>query len=327
VTRPRLTSFTSGSGCACKFPARDLDRLLLDLSSLDSPLSNVLVGLEAQDDAAVVLLDHRALIHTVDVITPVLDDPREWGRVAAANALSDIYAMGGQPLLAVNLLSWPRESLPVELAREVLAGGFEIAKAAGCTIGGGHTIFDEEPKFGLSVVGIADPDKLLKIAAGTPGDPLVLTKPLGIGVLASLHKATAEPIPEAVAVMTSLNMAASEAAVVVGARCATDVTGYGLLGHLLRVAEASDVTALIDSKKVPILPGAYEAARAGYISGGTYRNLEWIQSHVEWPNVDETTRLLFADAQTSGGLIVAGDVPGARIGELRRRTSTPLIVA
>jgi len=326
VTGYRLTEFSSGGGCACKYPPDQLEQLLAALPSVEDPSVEVLVGLESADDAAVILWAEQALIHTIDVITPVLDDAYEWGRVAAANSLSDVYAMGGKPLMAMNLLAWPREGLPLEVAQSVLRGGAEVAARAGCLVGGGHTIYDEEPKYGMSVIGVAKPDHLLRIDAGRPGDSLVLTKPLGLGVLTALHMATKQPIPEAISVMTSLNASASEAAIAVGARCATDVTGFGFLGHLLRIAEASQVTVIVDSKAVPLLSGACEAAQSGYVPGGTYRNLEWISASTDWGSVDEVSRVLLADAQTSGGLVVAGNVPGIRIGELVRRRSKAIVV-
>ncbi len=330
ATSYRLTQYASGGGCACKIPPGELEQvvagLLGDRSTSDAEL---LVGLDDGDDAAAIRIDDRtAVISTVDFFTPVVDDPYDWGRIAAANALSDVYAMGGRPLLAVNLLCWPRDVLPLELAADVLRGGFDVASEAGCHVAGGHSVVDPEPKYGMAVTGLADPDRLLRIDAGRPGVPLTLTKPLGIGVLNSRHKATGEVFPHAVAAMTALNRSAGEAALQAGVVCATDVTGFGLLGHLYKLARASHVTAVVDVAAVLYLDGAREAARAGYISGGTRRNLAWVDPHTDWGfRIDELERLLLADAQTSGGLLVAGEVPGAPvIGELVPAGPHPLVV-
>jgi selenide,water dikinase len=285
----------------------------------------LLVGLDPGDDAAVVRVDANgmAVLSTVDFFTPVVDDAYDWGRIAAANALSDIYAMGGRPILAVNLLCWPREVLPLSLAREVLRGGLDVATSAGCPVAGGHSVDDPEPKYGMAVTGLASANRLLRSDAGVAGLPLTLTKPLGIGVLNSRHKQTGEVFPQAVATMVALNAAASEAALAGGANCATDVTGFGLLGHLYKVVRASNLTAVINAAAVPYLDGARDAIAAGYVSGGTRRNLDWVDPHVCWggrTTTDESERLLLADAQTSGGLLVAGEVPGFPIiGELRPR--------
>jgi selenide,water dikinase len=280
--------------------------------------AELLVGLDTGDDAGVVRLPGGdAVVHTADFFTPVVDDPYDWGRIAAANALSDVYAMGGRPLLAVNLLAWPREKLPMELAREVLRGGLDVATRAGCHVAGGHSVDDPEPKYGMAVTGVADPRRLLRNDTGRPGLPLSLTKPLGVGVLINRHKATGEVFGHAVESMAQLNREASAAALAAGAECATDVTGFGLLGHLHKLARASGVTAVVHAAAVPYLDGAREAARAGYVSGGTRRNLDWVTPHADFGAADEETRLLLADAQTSGGLLVAGEVPGAPvIGEL-----------
>ena len=278
---------------------------------------DLLVGLTTGDDAAVVRIDgNRAVVATADFFTPVVDDPYDWGRIAAANALSDIYAMGGEPIVAVNLLAWPRELLSLDLAREVLRGGRDVAHAAGCHVGGGHSVDDAEPKYGMAVTGLAAADTLLRNDAGTAGLPLTLTKPLGVGVLNSRHKATGEVFAHAVESMASLNRDASRAALAAGVRCATDVTGFGLLGHLHKLARASGVSAVVESAAVPYLEGAREALRDGYVSGGTRRNLDWVRPSADL-GVDETEALLLADAQTSGGLLVVGELPGHPVvGEL-----------
>jgi selenide,water dikinase len=217
-------------------------------------------------------------------------------------------------VLALNLLCWPTEVLPMELATEVLRGGLDVATAAGCPVAGGHSVDDVEPKYGMAVTGIADPDRLLRNDAGEAGMPLSLTKPLGVGTLNNRHKQTGEVFPEAVATMVQLNAEASRAALDAGARCATDVTGFGLLGHLYKLARASNLTAVVDAAAVPYLDGARESVAAGYVSGGTYRNLDWVRPHLRaGPGVDENEQILLADAQTSGGLLVAGEVPGAPV--------------
>ncbi|WP_306208027.1 selenide, water dikinase SelD [Actinoplanes sp. RD1] len=316
----RLTQYAHGGGCACKIPPGELEAVVAGLTGGDLPQGpgELLVGLDDGDDAAVVrLAAGTAVIATADFFTPVVDDPYDWGRIAAANALSDVYAMGGVPVVAVNLLAWPRDLLPMELAAEVLRGGLDVGREAGCHVAGGHSVDDPEPKYGMAVTGVGDPERLLRNDAGVAGVPLTLTKPLGIGVLNSRHKSTGEVFPQAVAAMTRLNRAASEAALAAGAVCATDVTGFGLLGHLHKLARASGVTARVDSAAVPYLEGARQALADGFVSGGTRRNLDWVRPHLDAGSVAEDELLLLADAQTSGGLLVAGEIPGHPvIGEL-----------
>ncbi|MFB7533180.1 selenide, water dikinase SelD [Streptomyces sp. NPDC056178] len=326
----RLTQYARGGGCACKIPPGELENAVSALSR-SQPVSSaheLLVGLDTGDDGAVVrLTGDSALILTTDFFTPVVDSAYDWGRIAAANALSDVYAMGGAPLLAVNLLAWPRDVLPLELSAEVLRGGMDTAREAGCHLAGGHSVDDAEPKYGLAVTGIADARRLLRNDTGRAGVPLSLTKPLGIGVLNTRHKATGETFPQAVDTMTRLNHEASQAALAAGITCATDVTGFGLLGHLYKMARASGVSALLDPSAVAYLDGAREAAREGYVSNGTRRNLAWTDPHTAWGDVPETERLLLADAQTSGGLLVAGEIPGAPvIGELVPAREHTLII-
>jgi selenide,water dikinase len=315
----RLTQYAHGGGCACKIPPGELEDVVAELTkNVSAETSTLLVGLDSGDDAAAVRIDgDTAILATADFFTPVVDDAYDWGRIAAANALSDIYAMGGRPLVAVNLLAWPRDTLPLELAREVLRGGLDVAGAAGCHVAGGHSIDDPEPKYGMAVTGIASPDRLLRNDAARPGLPVSLSKPLGLGVLNNKHKATGETFAEAVEVMIALNRDASRAALDNGVQAATDVTGFGLLGHLHKMARASGVTAVIDVAAVPYITGARDAAAEGYISGGTRRNLDWVRPHLDTGQYDETEQLLLADAQTSGGLLVAGEIPGVPvIGEL-----------
>lgn len=306
----RLTGYAHGGGCACKIPPGELEDAVRGLVGQAAP--GVLVGLDDGDDAAAVLVrDDLAVLATADFFTPVVDDPYDWGRIAAANALSDIYAMGGRPIVAVNLVGWPREVLPMELLTEVLRGGLDVATQAGCPVIGGHTVDDPEPKYGMAVTGVAGPDELLRNDAAQPGLPLTLTKPIGTGILNNRHKRTGEVFAQAVAVMTELNADAADAAKAAGARAATDVTGFGLLGHLFKLCRASGVGATIDAGAVPVLDGVRESLEDGYVSGGTRRNLSWVRPHLE-PDAGITKEdlLLLADAQTSGGLLVVGEVPG-----------------
>jgi selenide,water dikinase len=316
-TSVRLTQYARGGGCACKIPPGELEEAVAALIP-EAPAAELLIGVDHGDDAAVVQISpDRAVVATADFFTPVIDDAYTFGRIAAANALSDVYAVGGEPLIALNLLGWPRDELPMELAAEVLRGGLDIARTAGCHVAGGHSIDDPEPKYGMAVTGLADPAALLRIDAGAAGLPLSLTKPLGTGVLNAWHKATGEVSDAAVAVMTSLNAGASRIALARGVRCATDVTGFGLLGHLFKLARASGVGAVVDHSAVPLIEGASEALRAGYVPGGSRRNLDWVRPHADTGRVTEDDLLLLADAQTSGGLLVAGEIPGAPvIGEL-----------
>jgi selenide, water dikinase len=323
----RLTQYAHGGGCACKIPPGELEEAVARLIP-EAPAADLLIGVEHGDDAAVVSIGPgRAVVATADFFTPVVDDAVTFGRIAAANALSDVYAVGGEPLVALNLLGWPRDTLPAELAAEVLRGGLDIARQAGCHVAGGHSIDDPEPKYGMAVTGLADPDALLRIDAGRPGLPLSLTKPIGIGVLNAWHKATGEISQAAVDVMTTLNADASRLALATGARCATDVTGFGLLGHLYKLARASGVTAVVDHAAVPVIEGARTALAAGYVPGGSRRNLDWVAPHADLGGLAADDLLLLADAQTSGGMLVAGEIPGAAvIGELIPRTGPTLIL-
>ena len=263
------------------------------------------------------LAPDRALVATTDFFTPIVDDARAWGAIAATNALSDVYAMGGTPTVALSLVGWPRESLPFELLGEVLGGAAEVAAEAACPIVGGHSIDSAEPFFGLVALGEAHPDRLLTLAGARTGDALVLTKPLGTGILATAHKrdrvaAGGPELGAAIASMRALNAGAARAALAHGVRAATDVTGFGLLGHLNNLLRESGAAAAVQSGALPFLPGARELAAAGVIPGGTRRNLEAAQQFVEWGEaVDEATRWLAVDAQTSGGMLLA--VPAARL--------------
>ena len=307
----RLTQYAAGGGCACKIPPGELEEVVRGLVGQASP--ELLVGLDDGDDGAVVrVCDGTAVISTADFFTPVVDDAYDFGRIVAANALSDVYAMGGRPVLAINLVGWPRSVLPMELLREVLRGGLDVAGQAGCPVAGGHSIDDPEPKYGMAVTGIADPNRLLRNDSARAGLPISLTKPIGVGVLNNRHKATGEVFPQAIASMVALNDVASAAALEAGVEAATDVTGFGLLGHLFKLLRASGVGAVLDAAAVPLLDGAMEALRAGFVSGGTRRNLEWVLPHLDG-GASEEVLLMLADAQTSGGLLVVGEVPGAPV--------------
>ncbi|KIE49715.1 MAG: hypothetical protein MB54_03855 [marine actinobacterium MedAcidi-G2B] len=278
-----------------------------------TPTSNpdLLVGAVTGDDAAVWRLDDdRALVVTADFITPVVDDPRIWGQVAAVNAVSDVYAMGGKPLLALNLVGWNSSELSTDLLSEVLLGAQDIAEQAGFAIAGGHTVDDPEPKFGLAVVGEAKPGNLLTNADFKVGQKLLLSKPLGVGVITTAIKndaASTEATQAAMQSMVLLNEKASQIALKFGATGATDVTGFGLLGHLGRAVEESKVGAQITTKEVLFLPETQELAEAGFVPGGSRRNLEWLDDRLEKGNCSETDVLLLADAQTSGGLLFGID--------------------
>ncbi len=282
----------------------------------------LVVGTDTGDDAAVWQLDaHRALVSTADFVTPVVDDARMWGRVAAANSVSDIYAMGGRPLFALNLVCWNTDELPTTLLGDVLAGGQDIASAAGFAIVGGHTIDDPEPKYGLSVTGEVDPNRILTNAGLRIGQDLILTKPLGIGVLTTAIKAGVASESEtdaAVTSMTRLNDTAARLAVDSGVTGCTDVTGFGLLGHLGRMAVESGVRCELDFGSIPFLDGTITHAAAGIMPGGSRRNLAWGADILDAGNHDELNQLLVADAQTSGGLIfgVDSDATDAVLSEL-----------
>jgi selenide,water dikinase len=336
-TSPRLTSLSPGAGCACKLPLAKLEELFASMGTVAPPAEgDLLIGAAEGDDAAVFRLDEdRALILTTDFFTPIVDDPRDWGRIAAANALSDVYAMGGRPLMAVNLAAWPGKDLDVAILGQVLLGGAEVARQAGCYVAGGHTIDDPVPKYGMAVTGLADPGQLMTIDRAMPGDRLILTKALGTGVVATAHKrdgASAAVLQAAVDSMTTLNAGAAEAALKAGVKAATDVTGFGLLGHLHRMLTASNAAARVHAEAVPLLPGAAELAKDGYISGGTKANTERMREFVRiHPLVPPEVAVLLHDAQTSGGLLLAvapdaapglladlldRGLPAARIGEV-----------
>lgn len=268
-----------------------------------------------------------ALVLTTDFFTPVVDDAYDWGRIAAANAVSDVYAMGGRPMWALNLAGWPRDSLPLDLLADVLRGGADMASLAGMAIVGGHTVDDPEPKYGMCVVGLVDPELTMRLDAARPGDILLLTKPIGTGIITTALKRRQVPagaLEAAVDSMTTLNDTDSSALVSEGVRACTDVTGFGLLGHLHRMMLASGASARIDAVSIPLLPEVRDLAERGLIPGGTQRNLDAMRRWVAFSGVDEAMRIVLADAQTSGGLLVscqpdtadrlAGRGVGTRIG-------------
>lgn len=316
----RLTEFSHGAGCACKLAPGALVDVLARLAPNDHP--DLLVDAATGDDAAVYrIAPDRALVLTTDFFTPLVDDAATWGRIAATNAVSDVYAMGGRPLLALNLVAWNTAELPMALLGDVLAGAAEVAAAAGFLIVGGHSVDDPEPKYGLAVVGEVHPDRMLTNAGLRPGQQLVLTKALGTGIITTSVKrgaATDEALAAAVASMTRLNAEAAEAAVAAGATGATDVTGFSLLGHLGRMALESGVDVLLDVPAVPVLPGARELAAAGNVPGGTGRNLAWIGERVTRAGYDDLDLSLLADPQTSGGLVfgAAPEAAGAAVAAL-----------
>ena len=289
----------------------------------------ILVDASTRDDAAVYqLTPDRALVATVDFFTPIVDDAYDFGRIAAANAFSDLYAMGATPLLALNLVGWPRDKLPYELLGDVLRGGADIAREAGAFVLGGHSVDDPEPKYGMVAIGEAHPDRIVTLARAKVGDALVLTKPIGTGVLTTALKrdlATAADLAPAVKSMATLNAGAARAMLAIKVDAATDVTGFGLLGHLHNMLNASGVAAELDASAVPLLPLAADLAERGAIPGGTTRNREAITAHVSFdPAVAEAIRVLLFDAQTSGGLLIA--VPAERADVLiaaLRREGTP----
>jgi selenide, water dikinase len=324
VSGPRLTALSHGAGCACKLPASEVYALLDDLPSPDDEA--ILVGAETADDAAVYqVADDLALVSTADFFTPIVDDPYDFGRIAAANALSDVYAMGGRPVTALNLVAWSLESLGGELLRQVLRGGEEVAREAGVAVVGGHSIDDPEPKFGMAVTGTVHPERLVRNSTARGGDDLFLTKPVGGGVASTALKRgqSSDGMAAAVVVMTRLNRDAAAAAVEAAASAMTDVTGFGLLGHLREMTLASGIAAEVEAASVPAIDGALDLLRSPEppIAGGSRRNRDWIGPYVDWaPDVPEELRWLLCDAMTSGGLLVAAApgsaAPGVRIGRL-----------
>jgi selenide,water dikinase len=300
-----LTSLSHGAGCGCKLSAADLRPIVAGLPRPTDP--RVLVAAGTADDAGVVqLTGELAIVQTVDFFTPIVDDPYAFGRIAATNALSDVYAMGGRPVSALNLVAYPLDALGPDVLREILRGGADAVAAAGASIVGGHSIDDPEPKYGLAVTGVVHPAEVLTNAGGQPGDALVLTKPLGAGLVATAIKRGIEaPLDEAVAVMTELNAEAALAARAAGVTALTDVTGFGLLGHLHELALASGCAAELSAEAVPAINGVLELTDRA-IAGGTRRNREHAETFTTFAvGVSEARRWLVCDAMTSGGLLAA----------------------
>jgi selenide,water dikinase len=318
----RLTSFSHGAGCGCKLGPADL-ATVLDGLSLPAHTAEVLVASDTGDDAAVVRLpDGHALVATLDFFTPIVDDPYDWGRIAATNALSDVYAMGGRPFLALNIVSWPVDDLPLEMLGRVLQGGIDVAAKAGAAVLGGHSITDPEPKYGMVALGLADADAIVRNSTAAPGARLFLTKPLGLGIVSTaVKRGIADPalVDRAVNLMTTLNEDAALAMTAAGARAATDVTGFGLLGHLHRMLLASGAAARLDAGAVPLLEGALDLARADVVPGGSKRNHAYVAPHTDWGELTAPEQLVLSDAQTSGGLLIAADDGEALARELASR--------
>ena len=309
TTDRRLTSFSHGAGCGCKLGPDDLASVLAGVT-LPGPSADLLVAADTGDDAAVFRLPSgEGVIATLDFFTPIVDDPYDWGRIAATNALSDVYAMGGRPLLALNIVNWPVDDLPLEALARVLQGGVDVATAAGVAVAGGHSITDPEPKFGMVVVGLVSPDDVVRNSTAPAGAALYLTKPLGLGIVSTAIKrgiADDDLIAAAVDLMTTTNRAGAEAMRDADAEAATDVTGFGLLGHLHRMLLASGSAAEIDAAAIPLLdPRILDLARTDVVPGGTKRNLAHVRPHTDFGDLPEPERLILADAQTSGGLLIA----------------------
>jgi selenide,water dikinase len=325
----RLTALSHGAGCACKLPAAELHELLSELPRPDDP--NLLVGLDTADDAAVYRVsDDIALVSTADFFTPIVDDAYDFGRIAATNALSDVYAMGGTPLTALNLVAYPLADLGGQILREILRGGQDAARAAGVAVVGGHSIDDPEPKYGMAVTGTVHPDRIVRNSTARAGDELWLTKPVGGGAATTALKRDLAPpglVERTVEVMTTLNRDAAAAALAAGATAMTDVTGFGLLGHLHELTLASGLSATVEAAAVPAIEGVMELLSRddAPIAGGTRRNRSWVEECVDWSQeVPEALRWLLCDAMTSGGLLVAvppstngsAQPPGTRIGRV-----------
>lgn len=306
----RLTQYSSGAGCGCKIAPRILDEILAGTGDAAAPDASLLIGNDMRDDAAAWLLEdgETVLLSTTDFFMPIVDDPFDFGRIAAANAISDIYAMGGRPVLALAVLGWPIDKLPPEVAREVIRGARSICAEAGITLAGGHSIDSPEPIFGLAVNGLVKRAHLKANEGARPGDLLFLTKPLGVGILATAEKKgklRADDIGKAAASMTRLNSIGAKLSVLESVHAMTDVTGFGLFGHLLEMCRAGKVSAEIDFAAIPQLGDLAGYLAQGMAPGGTTRNWESYGDAIDCP--DETCRAILCDPQTSGGLLVAVD--------------------
>lgn len=318
----KLTSFSTKGGCGCKIGPADLSQVIRMLPPAE-PNPNLLVGLDTSDDAGVYkLTDDLALVQTLDFFTPIVDDPYSFGQIAAANALSDIYAMGGKPLTALNIVAFPISVLDKEILSDIMRGAGDKVKEAGATLVGGHSIDDQEPKFGLAVTGTVHPDKVRANAGAKPGDKLILTKPIGVGILTTSIKRSLlseEEINRVTTVMATLNKTAAEVMEPFNVHACTDVTGFGLLGHASEMAKGSKTGITIFKEQVPVLPRVKELAEQGVIPGGTKNNFAHLEGDVTFPEqTDELDRLILCDAVTSGGLLisVSGDEADSLLAQL-----------
>jgi selenide,water dikinase len=330
VASIRLTELSACAGCAAKLGAAELRSVMERVSPATN--AHVLVGYGDSDDAGVYLLrDDVGLVQTVDFFTPIVDDPYDFGRIAATNALSDVYAMGGRPLSALNIVAFP-EDLDLAILAQILEGGANVARNAGVAILGGHTIKDAEPKYGMAVTGIVDPRRIVTNAGARIGDALVLTKPLGTGILTTARKRDAiapEDLDEAVAAMTTLNDRAAEAMLAAGAHAATDITGFGLLGHAENMARASRVRLIFDSTAMPFMKRVLELIAGGIVPGGTRHNAQTHATFTDFaPSVPEEVRIGLSDAQTSGGLLIsiARENLATLVAELNDRSTIAAVV-
>ncbi|MFC2097580.1 selenide, water dikinase SelD [Bacteroidota bacterium] len=304
----KLTRYTHGMGCACKLRPQDLEIVLKDFKTNKD--SNVLVGMETSDDATVYKIDeHTAIVNTVDFFTPMVDDPYQFGEIAAANSLSDIYAMGAKPLFALNVVAFPSRRLPLDVLKKILKGARDKAEEAGINILGGHTIEDNEPKFGLVVTGRVDPARVITNSGAKPGDLLILTKPIGVGIISTGIKrglVTKKIEGTAIKIMATLNKNAAECMEKYNINACTDITGFGLLGHLKEMLESAKVNAEVHSENVAVIDGTDELVTAGVVPGGTYNNLKNIEKNIVWnKTISETKKIILSDAQTSGGLLIS----------------------
>lgn len=320
----KLTSLSSKGGCGCKIGPADLMQVIRSLPPA-TPDPNLLVGLDTSDDAGVYkLTDDLAIVQTVDFFTPIVDDPYSFGQIAAANAISDIYAMGAKPLTVLNIVAFPISTLDKRILADILRGASDKVREAGATLVGGHSIDDKEPKFGLAVTGIVHPDKARTNAGAKPGDKLILTKPIGVGILTTSIKKgelSEAEIARVTEVMATLNKKAAETMEPYDVHAVTDVTGFGLIGHSLEMAKGSGAGILIRRGAVPVLPRVRELAERGFVPGGTKNNFNHVQENVDFPEaMDQTDRYILCDAVTSGGLLisVAGSEGDRLLADLRQ---------
>ena len=324
----KLTSLAHGGGCGCKLAPSVLQSLLAG-SAPTAPFSQLLVGAETADDAAVWQVDDETcIIATTDFFMPVVDDPRDFGRIAATNAISDVYAMGGRPVMALAILGMPLDKLPVEVVREILAGGADVCASAGIPVAGGHSIDSPEPIYGLAVIGICHPSKVRRNATAKVGDAVILTKPIGVGIYSAAIKKGAldgAAYAEFIGSTTLLNRVGADLANEPGVHAMTDVTGFGLLGHALEMARGSQVAIAIDAQKVPLFKHARRWAEEGYVTGASKRNLASYGEEVAMPQeAPDWAKHLMTDPQTSGGLLVACDAGEAdRILSMIRNAGYP----